>query len=156
MKTFSLSTLLPCFAALVALSVAAAPAAPPAKPPAADSQSTTNVPLSVFTIPAGAGQARDPFFPTRVIQAGSTNVSATAVAAHPAPRASCLILNGLSGTTAKRLAMINGYTMAQGDDAEINTRDCGRLMVHCVEITSTSAVIEVSGERRELHLRSDF
>jgi hypothetical protein len=51
--------------------------------------------------------------------------------------------------------MINGRTMARGEDAEINT-DCGRLLVHCVDISSNSAVIEVSGERRELKLRSDL
>jgi hypothetical protein len=67
----------------------------------------------------------------------------------------CLVLKGLSGAATDPLAMINGRTMARGEDAEIVT-DCGRLLVHCVDITTNSAIVEVGGERRELRLRTDF
>ena len=64
-------------------------------------------------------------------------------------------MKGLSGTVADPLAMINGRTVSRGEDAEINT-PCGKILVHCVDITSTNATIEVAGERKELRLRSDF
>jgi len=143
---------------VVALSLAtvnSAPAAgktPPAKAPAAEPE--PEIPQSVFTIPATSGVARDPFFPSRIIQAQVAKPAATNATARVASL-SCLVLKGLSGTPSNPLAMVNGRTMARGEDAEIVT-DCGRLLVHCVDITTNSAIVEVGGERRELRLRSDF
>jgi hypothetical protein len=141
-----------CFGAAAALSVAAF-SQPAAKTPAAPAPEP--VPQSVFTIPDKAGVARDPFYPSRIIQAEVAKPQAAATnIVHPSSLA-CLALKGLSGPTNAPLAMINGRTMARGEDAEINT-DCGRLLVHCVDITTNSAIVEVDGERRELRLRSDF
>jgi hypothetical protein len=123
--------------------------------PAANTVSSNTIPQSVFTIPTDKKEGRDPFFPDSTRLWGAS-ASAQAVAKVSKPTgASCLVLKGLSGVPENRLAMINGRTMARGEDAEINT-ECGRLLVHCVDISSNSAIIEVGGERRELHLRSDF
>jgi hypothetical protein len=115
---------------------------------------TNSVQKSVFTVPANKEEGRDPFYPTSSRLWAITMVAAPTVKAKPTGL-DCLTLKGLSGTAADPLAMINGRTMSRGEDAEINT-DCGRILVHCVDITSTNAVIEVSGERKELRLRSDF
>ena len=130
-----------------ALSGQAAPAANP-------TVSSNAIPQSVFTIPTDKKEGRDPFFPDSTRLWGAS-ASAQPTKVSKPTGASCLILKGLSGVPDHRLAMINGRTMARGEDAEINT-DCGRLLVHCVDITASSAIIEVGSERRELHLRSDF
>jgi len=154
MKSPRLSNLFVLLGAALTLTVLSAPSAPVAKPRAAAPAAVTNViPQSVFIIPSVPGNARDPFFPDRIIQAQTAKA---VVSTNSRPTgASCLVLKGLSGVPENRLAMINGRTMARGEDAEINT-ECGRLLVHCVDISSNSAIIEVGGERRELHLRSDF
>jgi hypothetical protein len=154
MKTPRVSNLFVFLSAALALTVLPAHSAPAAKSRAAAPVAVTNaIPQSVFIIPSVPGNARDPFFPDRIIQA-QTAKAVTSTNSRPTG-ASCLVLKGLSGVPENRLAMINGRTMARGEDAEINT-ECGRLLVHCVDITANSAIIEVGGERRELHLRSDF
>ncbi|HWD93601.1 MAG TPA: hypothetical protein VG938_14765 [Verrucomicrobiae bacterium] len=135
------------------LSAVAGQAAPKAAPEAA---ATNTVAKSTFTIPASKDEGRDPFFPNSTrLWGGPAVPQVTAAKEVKASGLDCLVLKGLSGPENNRLAMINGRTMARGEDAEINT-DCGRLLVHCVDISSNSAVIEVSGERRELKLRSDL
>jgi hypothetical protein len=155
MKTLRLSGMVLLLSGALTLSAVVARSAPPVKAPAVALLFDTNaIPVSVFSIPSTPGAARDPFFPSRIIQAESGRTSTTN--ARPANTgASCLVLKGLSGAPANPLAMINGRTMARGEDAEINT-DCGRILVHCVDITTNSAIVEVGGERRELRLRSDF
>lgn len=150
MKTARLSITLFLLGAALTLGVAAAPSTTPVKTPAPE---TNAVPESVFTIPTKAGEARDPFFPNRIIQQESSKPVAATNA--PPSGISCLVLKGLSGVPSNPLAMINGRTMARGEDAEINTA-CGRLLVHCVDITTNSAVVEVGGQRRELFLPSGF
>jgi hypothetical protein len=129
-----------------------ADAAPETKPAAAPQPEV--IPQSVFVIPSVAGGARDPFFPSRLIQGEVAKVQTTNTVARPST-AGCLFLKGLSGAASKPLAIINGRTMERGEDAEITT-ECGKLLVHCVDITTNSAIVEVAGERRELRLRSDF
>lgn len=127
-----------------------------AAPKAANATTATNtVPKSVFTIPASKTEGCDPFYPGSMRLWGGTPVVQTTAKQAKSSGADCVVLKGLSGTEGNRFAMINGRTMARGEDAEINT-DCGRLLVHCVDITSNSVVIEVSGERKELKLRSDL
>jgi hypothetical protein len=131
------------------LSAQAAPAAKTAAP-------TDAVPKSVFTIPASKKDGCDPFFPGSTRLWGGSAGTQTAATKRNLPTGlDCLVLKGLSGPEGKRFAMINGRTMTRGEDAEINT-DCGRLLVHCVDITSNSAIVELSGERKELKLRPDL
>ncbi|HXT10585.1 MAG TPA: hypothetical protein VN873_03410 [Candidatus Angelobacter sp.] len=152
MKNLRTPGILVCFGAALALGTMAMHSAPATKAPATPAVPTNAIPKSVFSIPTVAGQARDPFFPSRIIQVETA--AAPATNNHPSS-IGCLTLKGLSGAPSNPLAMINGRTMARGEDAEIVT-DCGRLLVHCVDITTNSAIIEVSGQRQELHLRSDF
>jgi len=140
--------------AAVASSAPATNSAPAVKPAAAAAPIVEVNPPSVYTIPSTAGVARDPFYPARIIQTEVVSVQTATTNARPSS-VGCLVLKGLSGASSDPLAMINGRTMGRGEDAEIVT-DCGRLLVHCVDITTNSAIVEVGGERRELHLRSDF
>jgi hypothetical protein len=156
MKTLRLSGMVLLLSGALTLSVVVAHSAPPVKAPAVALLFDTNaIPLSVFTIPSTPGPARDPFFPSRIIQAESLKASTTTNARPVNAGASCLVLKGLSGAASNPLAIINGRTMGRGEDAEINT-ECGRILVHCVDITTNSAIVEVGGERRELRLRKDF
>lgn len=125
--------------------------AAPAKPAA--SASATNaapvaIPESVFVIPTKPDEGRDPFFPdsTRVYQTSQPKVTKAPVA--PVS----LVLNGLTlGTRHERLAMVNGHTFAEGEEADVNTPN-GKCRVHCVKIGDGSVLVEVNGERRELHM----
>jgi hypothetical protein len=62
------------------------------------------------------------------------------------------VLNGLSGAGQKRLAIINGSTVAEGEVSNIPT-PTGRVRIRCVEIKDTSVIIEVGTELREIRLR---
>ena len=62
-------------------------------------------------------------------------------------------LNGLSGTKDRPLAIINNYTFAKGEEADVHIGS-GRMHIRCVEIKEESVVIDVNGERQELRLRS--
>jgi hypothetical protein len=114
---------------------------------------TNTIPQSNFVMPATQKEGRDPFYPDSErpyanLNAGpkqpvQTKISSTA-----------LVFNGVSGPPDHRLAIINGKTLAEGEEAEINTV-AGRLTVHCVEIKTESVVIDVGNERRELRLRGN-
>jgi hypothetical protein len=159
MKTPYSFTFVLSLSAMLALSAATVNSAPTGKTPEPKAatpvlEAEIPIPQSVFIIPNTAGIARDPFFPSRIIQAEAAKPATTNATVRVASL-SCLVLKGLSGTPANPLAMVNGRTMGRDEVAEIVT-DCGRLLVHCVDITTNSAIVEVGGERRELRLRSDF
>jgi hypothetical protein len=137
-------------AALMWLGAVAVYSAPPEKKAGADAQLTGSnaIPQSVFTVPTTPKEGRDPFFPNaRYLYGGPI------VKTRPLPGADLLVLNGISGSADHKLAMINGRTVAEGEEAEVSTAS-GRVKLRCVEIKGESAVVEVSGERKELHLRS--
>jgi hypothetical protein len=135
----------------VKLSLLSADAAPGTNTTA----SSNIVQKSVFTVPANKNDGCDPFFPSST-RLWSMNITAGASPAKSKPTGlECLVLKGLSGAAGNPLAIINGHTMARGENTEIAT-ECGRLLVHCVDITANSAIVEVAGERRELRLRSDL
>jgi len=112
----------------------------------AASPGTAAIPKSSFSIPAKPQDGHDPFFPA------SDRLFAvkTAPKAATASTTAALVFNGKSGTQERPFAMINGYTFAAGEEALVNTSS-GRVRVRCVEIKGGSVVVEVAGERRELH-----
>jgi hypothetical protein len=65
-----------------------------------------------------------------------------------------LVWNGVSGTADNRLVMINGRTFGPGDEYTFNTSR-GGVVVRCVEITEDAVTVDVGGQRRTLHRRSD-
>lgn len=102
------------------------------------------IPQSVFVVTNRA--LKDPFFPN------STRVKVVTTNAAPTISASLFVLNGLSGPTDARLAMINGRTVAAGEDAVVNT-SLGKMTIHCVEIKESSALIRIPGQAEPIELR---
>ena len=135
-----------------------APSAPAADPPS-DPQAKTpmrvadsnSIPQSVFTIPASAAEGRDPFYPNAHYLGGGEVKHAPV-----STEADILELKGVSGSAGHRLAMISAAgtnrTLAVGEEAQFHT-STGPMRVRCVEIKGESVVVEVDGDRRELHLR---
>ena len=112
----------------------------------ADQTISTNKPaISVFIIPTEVSQGRDPFYPesSRLYQ----NTSATN---RPAAEAANLTVKGVSAQSGTQLVIINNHTFAPGDAGDVITPN-GRVHIRCLEIQSTGVLIEVNGQKRELH-----
>jgi hypothetical protein len=112
--------------------------------PVAPSVATQQVTRSVFILPANSNEGRDPFFPS------STRPYASAVPGQSSTDLSSLVMEGVSGAPPHRLVIINNVTFAVGDEAEVRTSQ-GRIRIHCLEITGTSAVVEADGQQQTLH-----
>ena len=145
MKTF-LSTL--AFAIGIIFAAPAAPSEKASAPAESQKQSTVAdkpVAKSTFGIPTKPQDGHDPFFPVsdRLFAAKTTPKPASSSVS------SAIVFNGISGSQDHRLAMINGRTFAEGEEAPVNTTS-GRVRVLLVAIKDDRAVVEVAGERREL------
>ena len=109
------------------------------------------MPKSVFLVPTRPEEGRDPFFPASTRLFGSVADKP----AQAAPAVSGLLdvrLRGISGTAQRPLAIIGNHTFAAGEEGEVITSR-GRVLVRCLEIKDRSAVVQVGGQRLELHLR---
>jgi hypothetical protein len=112
------------------------------------------IPRAHFVNPRSPAEGKDPFFPrsmrpysaAAVPQPVVTNTTPVVVVAD-------LKLNGISGTTERRLAIINNHTFEAGEEAVLST-STGKFVVRCIEIRADGVSVMVSGERRELRLRS--
>src|SRR5262245_25183988 len=105
----------------------------------------------ISTFNDNLGYGKDPFFPksTRRTQSATVNTNTNFQGELPPG----LVLKGLSGTTQKRLAVINNYTFAAGEEAEVRAGN-QIFRVRCVEIKERAVVISVNGTPpRELALR---
>ncbi len=71
----------------------------------------------------------------------------------PAPKYKELTLKSISGTGAKKLALINNQTLASGESAKVRM-GAGEVKVRCEEIREGSVIVTVDGkpERKELRL----
>ena len=129
-------------------SIAAPPARTPATPAPAATPQEPQVVKSVFVDRPNFG--RDPFFPNSKRRQHVAVLKTVPIGEIP----SSIVLKGLSGTAQKRLAVINNYTLAAGEETEI--RAGGQLYrVRCDEIRERSVMISINGtEPKELKLRS--
>ena len=107
------------------------------------------MPRSVFD---ASPAYRDPFHPGSTRRLGSSRVDESDDKSSKTDLASLLVLNGLSGTTAQRLAIINGKTFASGEQGDVVTQR-GKVNVRCLEIRSGSTVILVGADANKLELR---
>lgn len=114
----------------------------------ASAQVAIVIPTSEFIIPASPAEGRDPFFPNSIRT--TRTVVTTNKVAKAAPVK--LVLQGISGTEAKRFALINGRTFVVGEEAGITVGNT-RINIHCLSITEDAAVVEADGKRQELKLR---
>jgi len=73
------------------------------------------------------------------------------VVAHRGP----LTLNGLSGTSKSRLAIINNRTFSEGESGAVKT-ETGSVQLRCLDIRKESVVVELEGAElaQEVWLRS--
>jgi hypothetical protein len=92
-------------------------------------------------------KGRDPFFPNSSRQA----LQANAENGGDQP-AVVLVLKGISGSTSRRLAIINDRTFAVGDEDEVLTA-AGRIRIRCVEIRDDAAEVVIDGSPEKIDLR---
>jgi hypothetical protein len=108
------------------------------------------IPKSVFLIPTTPQQGKDPFFPrsmrlfTSVVV--STNLQPTRVVTVE------LKLNGISGISTRRLAIINNRTFEANEEGIVSTAS-GPVRIRCLEIRADSVLVQIGGEQRSLRLR---
>lgn len=97
---------------------------------------------------------RDPFFPnsSRRPLATTTNMVVDIIVP-PAPTVpDDIFLKGVNILKDRRLAIVNNYTVAQGEEFELKLKG-KTYRVRCVEVKDRSAVIRVDGVNKELPLR---
>lgn len=104
---------------------------------------------SVFTLD---GSSRDPFFP-QAKKPQETAAPAAAVQSAPPDIAALLSagLQGIGGTTDRRIAVINNVILEPGRQTEIPVRvnkQESRLSVKCREITMNTVALDVEGYGR--------
>jgi hypothetical protein len=128
---------------------AAGPAAKTAAAPPAQTESKPI--LSVFILPHGPTEGRDPFYPksTRPYTSGAPVIVSNAA---PVIASAELKLKALSGANDRRLALVNNHTFEAGEEAEVST-SAGRMRVRCIEIRPDSVLMQIGPERRELRLK---
>lgn len=112
-------------------------------------------PRSVFiSFPGEDGFGKDPFYPrtTRFIKQ-AVKVDDTVPVRQGVPDS--VVLKGISFVEGRKLAIINNYTVAEGEDFTLRLE--GKLIKgQCIEIKERSAVVKVSGESKEIPLRSNL
>jgi hypothetical protein len=140
--------------ALVSAGLAVQGAPTPVTAPKAAAKVETNAPapVSVFVMPRTPQDGRDPFFPHSMRPYGPiapVQTNAPAIVAAIEVR-----LNGISGSSEHRLAIINNRTFDKGEEAEIVSGST-RSRIRCLEIKTDSVIIQLipSGERREIRMR---
>lgn len=123
-------------------------------PPSGASQPTTNspakpapieIPVSQFVIPTAVADGRNPFFPesTQMIKNPVVNTNTLGK-----PVAVALVLQGISGTGAKRYALINGRTFEAGEEGYV-TVGRSKVHVHCISIREDGVTVETDGSNRQ-------
>ena len=130
-------------------------AAQPANGPAGVSNAVpagAAIPLSVFLMPATREEGKDPFYLRSTYPYGSAPIKPS-TNREPVQVVLDLKFNGLSGTAEHRLAIINGRTFDQGEEAEVRS-GTARVRVKCVEIKPDYVIIEAAGQRQVLRLRT--
>jgi hypothetical protein len=107
------------------------------------------IPKSVYVVPVKPEEGTDPFFPK------AARVKAATPSTTPRSFSGDLVLKGFSGPAQHKLAIINNYTLATGEEADLHI-GAAHVHVRCIEVKADSVVIEIEGERRELRLRQSF
>jgi hypothetical protein len=124
------------------------------KPATAPSTNEVVAAQSIFVIPTSPQEGRDPFYPrsTRIYAAQVVAVPTNQTTAVAAPVSLDLRLNGISGTAAQPLAIINNRTFGVGEQGEVITTT-GRAHIRCLEIRKDTVIVQAPGETKILRLR---
>ena len=111
----------------------------------------------MFIIPTTPQEGKDPFFPRSMRLFASPVVKTNLQPAAAAAIAAELHLNGISGTTDRRLAIINNRTFEANEEGVVTSKSGPPARIRCLEIKTDSVVVQViGGERRVLSLRPGF
>jgi hypothetical protein len=154
---------LPALLRLVALALGLALLAPgvtvlaaPADAPSTNLTSAVEVviPQSVFVVPNSPKEGRNPFFPMSVPVPPPAPAPTTGKTVEPIDIMSGLVLKGIIPSGSKRSAIINGYTLDEGEEHEIKMLNGAKVLVRCEEVRPDSVVVFARGQRLELRLRS--
>jgi len=110
-----------------------------------------NAPKSIFAHQQHEpGFGKDPFFPRTERFTKVATVDPESVRPNVPDT---ITLKGISFVQGKKLAIINNYTVAEGE--EFSARSGGQaLKVKCVEIKERSVMIQVNGVSKELSMRA--
>lgn len=134
---------------------AATATAPAVAAPAFTSTSIVppGAPQSKFVDEPGVGS--DPFFPKSSRRTPKVSVATTPADLNPQEVPGFISLKGISVIKDKKLAIINNYTLEQGE--EFSLRNGTQIFkIKCIEVKENSAIITVNGVTKELTLRSRF
>jgi hypothetical protein len=114
---------------------------------------TTNsapvIPLSVFVMPTGPKDGKDPFFPSSIRAYGTLQPKK----GEKAPAIEFpLILSGI--TPSLKLVIVSGKTFFEGEEGDLVINGV-RKRIRCLKVKEESAIVELlpEGERRELKMR---
>jgi hypothetical protein len=108
--------------------------------PAAAASTDTNAPVrSVFTMPSGPNDGRDPFFPNsmRPYAESQSHVK------HQVD-VTALRIRGISEIAGQRYVIINNHTFGAGDEGDVITPE-GRIHLKCLTIGTDSVLVESGG-----------
>ena len=68
-----------------------------------------------------------------------------------------IVLKGISVAKDKKLAIINNYTVSEGEEFSLKTSaSVAPVKIKCIEIKEKSVIVSVNGTTKELPLRSGF
>ena len=73
----------------------------------------------------------------------------------PTPQTFDLKLNGISGTSEHRLAIINGKTFEKDEEGEVRV-GAAKVNIRVVDITANSATVQVGGRQQVLRMRGNY
>jgi hypothetical protein len=125
-----------------------APAWGEARPAAGPAATTLK---SVFINDPSFG--RDPFFPNSSRRPLVPTNTVVDVVMPPVPTVpDDIFLKGINILKDRRLAIVNNYTVAQGEEFELKLKG-KTYRVRCVEVKDRSAVIRIDGVNKEIPLR---
>jgi len=90
---------------------------------------------------------------TNSVAGSATNEAFTFTAPPPAPAYSAIILQGITWSEKRPLALINGNTFGVNEEGRINLGG-SKVTIRCLTIQTNAVRIRIGGEEQELILRS--
>jgi hypothetical protein len=111
-------------------------------------------PKSLFVIDPATG--KDPFYPKSKRFEAAAPKTNDSVIVYQALFPEELRCQGFSGSTDKRLAIVNNKTVEKGERWEFTQKTGQRVQVHCLDVKEKVVVLEVNGITKELGLRANF
>jgi hypothetical protein len=141
-----------CLLGCAALAAVVHGANPPARSNTAPSEPV--VLKSVFVMPTGPQEGKDPFFP-RSLRPYESVIVRTNMPLAVAPTMIDLKLSGISGTAERPLAIINGKTFEQGEEGEVRV-GVAHMNIRVVEIKANTVTVQMGTQQQVLRMRGNF